>query len=218
MFKKITRMVLLFSLLNTALYQPIKADFSFTKGLWVGLGCAASAVAAGVYVWQRLALQPVKNEGIIQNFDKERDLNKVAALISANSVQMYGLQQTVEEAIKRIESALEQGYSVKVMYEKTTLIACVAYSPCAHKQSGDIVLFCVDAAYRRKGLGKKLLCSMLDEYWKVGALKVLVSVYKDNKDAHAFYNKYGGKLFEKGAEYYHYCFESPFSKAILLPV
>jgi ribosomal protein S18 acetylase RimI-like enzyme len=215
MFKKITRILLLFLFI----YQGISAGFSIGKGTLLGLLYpTALSFAIGAYAWKQLGTQQVENEGKIQDFNKERDLQKVAALISASSVQMYGSAKTVKQSVEKIENAVEQGYILKVLYEKSTLIACVAYSPCAHKQSGDIVLFCVDAAYRCKGLGKKLLCSVLDEYWKVGALKVLVSVHKNNKNAHAFYSKYGAQLFQKGAEYYHFCFESPFSKAVLLPV
>jgi RimJ/RimL family protein N-acetyltransferase len=216
MFKKTMRILLLFSLLTTALYQPIKADFSFSKALWVGLGCAAAAIAVGAHQWQKSETQQVKNEGTIENFNKERDLQKVAALISASSVQMYGSKRTVEQASDLICQFLKDSYSIKVLYEKKELVAFITYHPRITKSVGRIGALCADERYRKKGYGTQLFNAVRDELWNAGVDLIQWGAHKNNVGAQKFYERLGAvvlKVDPQDSVYSYFYFKSALAKA-----
>ena len=203
MLKKITRMVLLFSLLNTALYQPVRGCFNFTKALWIGLGCAAAAVAVGAYQWQKSETQQVKSKGAIENFNKERDLDALLKLHASNSLTILGRNMSVEELrahyTKEVFSGKYSDLKIKVVYDGKVLAGFIMYSvdKGTDYSTGRIDLLCVSTEARKKGYAVYLFSKVRDEFFSKGINTISLSVFNKNIPALSLYKKLGFVIPEK---------------------
>jgi ribosomal protein S18 acetylase RimI-like enzyme len=149
-------------------------------------------------------------EGIVIRKIKTKDIDKVAQIAMDSYVEMFGDEMEKEDLDYELEKRNSKYFSktknnVLVAIIENNIIGFIEFGAIGYKKEdlpknveikeSDIELnkIYIDADYRGKGVGKKLIQEMINIVQKSDVNNIYLDVYGENKRAVKTYNRMGFK-------------------------
>lgn len=131
--------------------------------------------------------------GIIRQFEP-RDINRIIE-IAENSLTEYYTNSLIID----LYESWPDGFKVYTIDE-----SIVGFMICARNTPNEarILMFAVDTAYRRHGVGNSLMKEFLEYCGRNGFISVKLEVKTDNDSAISFYKKFGFVVTSRLRAYY----------------
>lgn len=124
-----------------------------------------------------------------------RDLDEVMALVTRTFDQMFS-----EEMYMALYQAWPEGQIIDVEGGR---LAGVLLSMKRGPTVGRVMVMAVNEGHRDMGIGSLMLRAFVQQCVREGALSIVLEVRASNLRAQEFYRRYGFRVFEPLASYYH---------------
>lgn len=134
----------------------------------------------------------------LYTFDYERDIDDIIALFKEESNWLCGAEIPSKQRIESFKLFLHTS-NVKVLRTASQFIGFIVSNSMAY--NGYILFIAINKEFQGKGFGKQLIQTVLHDFENEGIETAYLSVYSNNYNARAVYEKMGFTLSENSAEF-----------------